>query len=570
MAGLIRGSMSAEPERGTLLLPGEVVAAAGALPAPTPSPTAPRLLQELPSDLRSAAATVGAPALVGRGQSRSQRRPRAPAGSPDALLLRPSPPWLIRNNKALGLCENGAEKPDDQLAAAQPAPTQQPPPLPAARTLQPGGASPGGIPGSREAQPPLDGGPGRRQTLSIAPARQLSLVIDEQPFVDAPNAGFPGPRLTEETCSQPPLPGRSQGSFRGSLGARCGLPARPVLGTSPPPASLLGSLFTSTHPFLKSSFTLNENPTSTEGALAASLRSRQHPTVLSAASSRLTCLRSAADAGHGLPAAAVPSRRKASWGSGRRPPSSGPSTAGSSGSMETPPPPKRCPRPVPPRPLAHADADRVPGCWALTLQREANTASEPRALTVGTLAGADRARLPLGATVLYPLRASAQPHALFTATPNEISHHPKISPRVAPALPPQPPSKRRRPLAFAIFVGLRQKYRLKAENEARQNWAQNWGFLTTPLEELVKSQEEPSAAKPRIQLPQRFHIRPVTPVEKYIKVLPSPPIPKTTQGFIGWRSGVPGLNQSLERRDEVRSCKGAYARELNWPKQGIY
>ncbi|XP_037377700.1 uncharacterized protein C20orf85 homolog isoform X2 [Talpa occidentalis] len=114
------------------------------------------------------------------------------------------------------------------------------------------------------------------------------------------------------------------------------------------------------------------------------------------------------------------------------------------------------------------------------------------------------------------------------------------------------------------------RYRLKAENEARQNWGPNWGFLTTPLEELVKSQEEPSAAKPRIELPERFRIRPVTPVEKYIQVLPSPPVPKTTQGFIGWRSGVPGLNKHLEHDYEIRSCKGAYARELRWPKQGIY
>ena len=29
-----------------------------------------------------------------------------------------------------------------------------------------------------------------------------------------------------------------------------------------------------------------------------------------------------------------------------------------------------------------------------------------------------------------------------------------------------------------------RKYRLKAENEARQNWAQNWGFLSTPFEEV--------------------------------------------------------------------------------------
>lgn len=29
-----------------------------------------------------------------------------------------------------------------------------------------------------------------------------------------------------------------------------------------------------------------------------------------------------------------------------------------------------------------------------------------------------------------------------------------------------------------------RRYRLKAETEAQQNWAQNWGFLTTPLEEV--------------------------------------------------------------------------------------
>ncbi|XP_048956369.1 uncharacterized protein C20orf85 homolog isoform X1 [Canis lupus dingo] len=63
------------------------------------------------------------------------------------------------------------------------------------------------------------------------------------------------------------------------------------------------------------------------------------------------------------------------------------------------------------------------------------------------------------------------------------------------------------------------KYRLKAEGEARQNWAQNWGFLTTPVEELLKGEEEPPTLKPKIELPQRFRIRPVTPVEKYIKDL---------------------------------------------------
>ena len=55
-----------------------------------------------------------------------------------------------------------------------------------------------------------------------------------------------------------------------------------------------------------------------------------------------------------------------------------------------------------------------------------------------------------------------------------------------------------------------------------------------------------------------------------LQVLPSPPVPKTMQGFIGWRSGVPGLNKCLEQDYEIRSCKGAYAKELNWPKQGIH
>ncbi|XP_014941981.2 uncharacterized protein C20orf85 homolog [Acinonyx jubatus] len=114
------------------------------------------------------------------------------------------------------------------------------------------------------------------------------------------------------------------------------------------------------------------------------------------------------------------------------------------------------------------------------------------------------------------------------------------------------------------------KYRLKAETEARQNWAQNWGFLATPLEELLKGDEEPLTPKPKIELPERFRIRPVTPVEKYIKILPSPPVPKTTQGFIGWRAGVPSLNKGLAHAFEIRSCKGAYAKELSWPEQGIH
>ncbi|OBS58678.1 hypothetical protein A6R68_10200 [Neotoma lepida] len=114
------------------------------------------------------------------------------------------------------------------------------------------------------------------------------------------------------------------------------------------------------------------------------------------------------------------------------------------------------------------------------------------------------------------------------------------------------------------------RYRLMAEYKAQQNWPTKWGYLTTSMEKLLEGEEEPHTPKPKIELPSHFRVRPVSPLDKYIKILPSPPIPKTTQGFIGWRSGVPGLNKCLEHDTEIRSCKGAYARELHWPEQGVH
>ncbi|XP_043846025.1 uncharacterized protein C20orf85 homolog [Dromiciops gliroides] len=113
------------------------------------------------------------------------------------------------------------------------------------------------------------------------------------------------------------------------------------------------------------------------------------------------------------------------------------------------------------------------------------------------------------------------------------------------------------------------KYRLQAESDARHNWSTNWGFLTISMEELLRREGEvPKPPKPKIELPGHLRIRPVTPVEKYIKVYPSPPVPQTTQGFIGWRSTIPGLE--LEKNYRIISCKGAYAKQLQWPEPGIY
>ncbi|XP_066186545.1 ciliary microtubule inner protein 1 [Sylvia atricapilla] len=98
------------------------------------------------------------------------------------------------------------------------------------------------------------------------------------------------------------------------------------------------------------------------------------------------------------------------------------------------------------------------------------------------------------------------------------------------------------------------KDQIEKEADAAKRWSEKWGFLKTPLEELI-GEEKKKDAKPKLQLPDHLQIRPVTPVEKYIKVLPSPPVPKTTQGFIGWRSSIPAL--ALEQDYQIRSCKGA-------------
>ncbi|CAM4547835.1 unnamed protein product, partial [Caretta caretta] len=60
------------------------------------------------------------------------------------------------------------------------------------------------------------------------------------------------------------------------------------------------------------------------------------------------------------------------------------------------------------------------------------------------------------------------------------------------------------------------KYHVETEFEAAKKWSIKWGYLTTPFEELIKD-EKKEPTKPKIELPEHLQIRPVTPVEKYIK-----------------------------------------------------
>ncbi|XP_013962369.1 ciliary microtubule inner protein 1 isoform X3 [Canis lupus baileyi] len=107
------------------------------------------------------------------------------------------------------------------------------------------------------------------------------------------------------------------------------------------------------------------------------------------------------------------------------------------------------------------------------------------------------------------------------------------------------------------------KYRLKAEGEARQNWAQNWGFLTTPVEELLKGEEEPPTLKPKIELPQRFRIRPVTPVEKYIKASHADPDAPVDMAHVTvgsrWLTLMPFRSRSLRPLQSRRRPRASSA-----------
>jgi len=70
------------------------------------------------------------------------------------------------------------------------------------------------------------------------------------------------------------------------------------------------------------------------------------------------------------------------------------------------------------------------------------------------------------------------------------------------------------------------------------------------------------------ELPAHLKLPPITPVEKYIKVLPSPhPFPRTTTSLYGWRSG--SYDHRLERYGGYARSKGALIKQLNWPHEAI-
>ncbi|MEE6506442.1 hypothetical protein FKM82_007668 [Ascaphus truei] len=84
---------------------------------------------------------------------------------------------------------------------------------------------------------------------------------------------------------------------------------------------------------------------------------------------------------------------------------------------------------------------------------------------------------------------------------------------------------------------------------------------------LVKDETEGKEERVRLKTPEHLKVRPVTPVETYIQVGPSPAVPQTTQGLIGWRSTVPGLQ--LDRYGTSKYLKGDFCKKMNWPAEGV-
>ncbi|XP_053310077.1 uncharacterized protein C20orf85 homolog [Spea bombifrons] len=111
------------------------------------------------------------------------------------------------------------------------------------------------------------------------------------------------------------------------------------------------------------------------------------------------------------------------------------------------------------------------------------------------------------------------------------------------------------------------KDHIRTETETAKKWPEKWGFLTTPSEELVKNEVEGMKEMPRVKTPEHLRVRAATPVETYIKVGPSPAVPRTTQGFVGWRSAVPELR--LERYGSSRFLKGDFCKQMKWPPEGV-
>uniref|UniRef100_UPI00398E8D20 uncharacterized protein n=1 Tax=Pristiophorus japonicus TaxID=55135 RepID=UPI00398E8D20 len=104
------------------------------------------------------------------------------------------------------------------------------------------------------------------------------------------------------------------------------------------------------------------------------------------------------------------------------------------------------------------------------------------------------------------------------------------------------------------------------EADAAKKWANRWGFLVTQRDE-IEAEQKKLRDKCRLLTPDHLKVRPASPISKYIQVGPSPAIPQTTQGLIGWRAAVPELK--LERYGGPKRGKWSFIRQMKWPEDCV-
>uniref|UniRef100_A0A3Q4BG14 Uncharacterized protein n=1 Tax=Mola mola TaxID=94237 RepID=A0A3Q4BG14_MOLML len=117
-----------------------------------------------------------------------------------------------------------------------------------------------------------------------------------------------------------------------------------------------------------------------------------------------------------------------------------------------------------------------------------------------------------------------------------------------------------------VRARLCRKAHVNVEKDSARVWPNKWGFLTGAHEEVNIT------FKSYFLLASEYLFRLVillvtvlvTSVisDSSLQVSPSPPVPQTSQAFIGWRSG-----HRLEKYGTVRYGRRSFLRELGWPAE---
>uniref|UniRef100_UPI0037E7C844 ciliary microtubule inner protein 1-like n=1 Tax=Semicossyphus pulcher TaxID=241346 RepID=UPI0037E7C844 len=106
------------------------------------------------------------------------------------------------------------------------------------------------------------------------------------------------------------------------------------------------------------------------------------------------------------------------------------------------------------------------------------------------------------------------------------------------------------------------KAHVKVEKDSANVWPNKWGFLTEAYKEYERESVKLKEAV-KVELPHHLSSQPLTSPEKHNQVGLSPPVPKTTQALIGWRSAHSHLQ--LEKHGMVHHGRRSFLKELGWP-----